>query len=402
MHTSLSTRVQRIKPSPTLAVSARAAALKASGLDIIGLGAGEPDFDTPEHIKRAAIEAIEQGFTKYTAVEGIISLRMAIVQKFAHDNQLTFDTNQILVSCGGKQSFFNLTQALLDADDEVIIPAPYWVSYPDIVLLADAHPVIIPTDVEQHFKITPEQLENAITPKTKLFVINSPSNPTGIAYTRQELTALAAVLLKHPQIFIATDDMYEHILWRKEPFSNILMVCPELYSRTIVLHGVSKTYAMTGWRIGYAAGPKDLIQAMSNIQGQSTSNPCSISQKAALAALTGDQTCVHTMVSAFKERHDFVVQALNQIPGITCMAGDGTFYAFPKIQAVIDKMQALGMSHIHNDTDFSEFLLQEAQIAVVPGAAFGAPGYIRLSFATSLDVLKEAMHRLFACINNVK
>lgn len=401
MHIPLSTRVQRIKPSPTLAVSARAAALKASGLDIIGLGAGEPDFDTPDHIKKAAIEAIEQGFTKYTAVEGILNLRTAIVQKFAHDNQLNFDTSQILVSCGGKQSFFNLAEALLNAGDEVIIPAPYWVSYPDIVLLADAHPVIIQTDIEQHFKITPEQLEKAITPNTKLFVINSPSNPTGIAYTRQELSALATVLLKYPNILIATDDMYEHILWNTEPFSNILMVCPELYPRTIVLHGVSKTYAMTGWRIGYAAGPKALIQAMSNIQGQSTSNPCSISQKAALAALTSDQSCIHTMVKAFKERHDFVVHALNQIPGITCMSGDGTFYAFPKIQPVIERMKALGIPNVHNDTDFSEFLLQKAQIAVVPGAAFGTPGYIRISFAASLDLLKEAMRRLSACIREI-
>lgn len=399
MQISLSHRVQRIKPSPTLAVSARAANLKAQGHDIIGLGAGEPDFDTPHPIKVAAIQAIEQGFTKYTAVEGILALRTAIVQKFAHDNQLTFDTNQILVSCGGKQSFFNLAQALLNQGDEVIIPAPYWVSYPDIVLLADAKPIIIQTDIKQHFKITPEQLEKAITPQTKLFVINSPSNPTGIAYTREELCGLAEVLLKYSHVLIATDDMYEHILWRTEPFSNIVMVCPELYARTIVLHGVSKTYAMTGWRIGYAAGPQDLIQAMSNIQGQSTSNPCSISQMAALAALTGDQSCVTTMVAAFKERHDFVVQALNDIPGVQCLPGDGTFYAFANVQAVIDRIPtALG---IQNDVDFSEFLLQKAQVAVVPGSAFGASGYIRLSFATSLELLQEAMKRLGSCINSI-
>jgi aspartate aminotransferase len=397
----LSERVKHIKPSPTLAVSARAAALKASGLDIIGLGAGEPDFDTPEHIKAAAIQAIEQGFTKYTAVEGILSLRKAIVQKFSHDNQLEFNTDQILVSCGAKQSFFNLCQALLGKGDEVIIPAPYWVSYPDIVLLADAAPVIIQAGIEQQFKITPEQLEKAITPHTKLFVINSPSNPTGIAYTRAELKALADVLVKHPNIFIATDDMYEHILWSKEPFSNILMACPALYERTIVLHGVSKTYAMTGWRIGYAAGPKDLITAMSNIQGQSTSNPCSISQMAALAALSGDQSCIQTMLKAFKERHDFVVQALNEIPGINCMPGDGTFYAFAKVQAIIDKMQSQGLTEIKGDTEFSEFLLQKAQVAVVPGSAFGAPGYVRLSFATSLNTLKEAMKRLSICIKNI-
>ncbi len=401
MYIPLPERVKRIKPSPTLAVTARAAALKASGLNIIGLGAGEPDFDTPSHIKAAAIKAIEQGFTKYTAVEGILSLRKAIVQKFSHDNQLQFNPDQILVSCGGKQSFFNLCQALLGPGDEVIIPAPYWVSYPDIVLLADAKPVIIQAGIEQDFKITPEQLEKAITPKTKLFVINSPSNPTGIAYTRAELKALADVLIKHPSIFIATDDMYEHILWSKEPFCNILMVCPALYERTIVLHGVSKTYAMTGWRIGYAAGPKELITAMSNIQGQSTSNPCSISQMAALAALSGDQSCIQTMLKAFKERHDFVVTALNAIPGIQCMQGDGTFYAFAKVQAIIDKLQALGFSEIKDDADFSEFLLQKAQVAVVPGSAFGASGYIRLSFATDLNTLKEAMKRLEICIGGI-
>lgn len=394
----LSQRVQRIKPSPTLAVSARAANLKAEGLDIISLGAGEPDFDTPAHIKAAAIEAIEQGFTKYTAVEGILDLRRAIVQKFLHDNQLTFNPEQILVSAGGKQSFFNLAEALLDPQDEVIIPAPYWVSYPDIVLLADAKPIIIQTSIQQHFKITPKQLEEAISPQTKLFVINSPSNPTGIAYTYDELRALAKILLKYPQIFIATDDMYEHILWRKEPFSNILMVCPELYDRTIVLHGVSKTYAMTGWRIGYAAGPQHLIQAMSNVQGQSTSNASSISQKAALAALTGDQNCVSIMVGAFKERHDFVVEALNQISGVRCLEGDGTFYAFANVQPLIDKTASLG---IQNDVDFSEWLLQKAQVAIVPGSAFGAPGYIRLSFATSLPILKEAMKRLAYCINSI-
>lgn len=401
MYIPLSQRVQRIKPSPTLAVSARAAALKASGLDIIGLGAGEPDFDTPAHIKAAAIQAIEQGFTKYTAVEGILNLRKAIVQKFSQDNELNFNTDQILVSCGGKQSFFNLCQALLGSEDEVIIPAPYWVSYPDIVLLADAKPIIVQAGIEQQFKITPAQLEKAITPKTKLFVINSPSNPTGIAYTRAELKALAEILIKYPNIFIATDDMYEHILWSKEPFSNILMACPALYERTIVLHGVSKTYAMTGWRIGYAAGPKALITAMSNIQGQSTSNPCSISQMAALAALSGDQACIQIMLKAFKERHDFVIAALNAIPGIQCMPGDGTFYAFAKVQSIIDKLQSLGFSEINDDTAFSEFLLQKALVAVVPGSAFGAPGYIRLSFATDLNTLKEAMKRLDICIKNI-
>lgn len=388
MSIKLSYRVQSIKPSPTLAVSAAAAALKAQGIDVIGLGVGEPDFDTPAHIKQAAIEAIQQGFTKYTAVEGILELRKAISTKFATVNQLHYEPGQILVSCGGKQSFFNLAQAYLDPEDEVIIPAPYWVSYPDMTLLAGAKPVIIHTELTDHFKITPTQLEKAITPKTKLLVINSPSNPTGMAYTHAELKALSHVLLKYPQILIATDDMYENILWREESFSNILNACPELYARTIILHGVSKTYAMTGWRIGYAAGPRPLIQAMSNIQSQSTSNPCSISQIAAKAALEGDQRCVAQMVQAFKERHDFVVQALNTMPGIECLTTDGTFYAFPRIQ------QALERLNLKDDIEFAEFLLKTAKVAVVPGSAFGAPGYVRLSIATNLENLQESMRRL--------
>ena len=283
---TLAHRLQQVKPSPTLSVAAKAAELRAQGLDIIGLGTGEPDFDTPQHIKDAAIAAINAGFTKYTAVEGIPELRKAIIEKFARDNSLTYELNQILVSCGGKQSIYNLCQALLNKGDEVIIPAPYWVSYPDIVLLAEAIPVIIPSTAATRFKITAEQLEQAITPKTKLFFINSPSNPSGVAYTAAELLALGEVLKRHPHVLIAIDDMYEHILWA-HPFVNILNVCPELYARTIVLNGVSKAYAMTGWRIGYAAGPAALISAMKTIQSQSTSNPCSIGQKAAVAALSG-------------------------------------------------------------------------------------------------------------------
>lgn len=389
MSIKLSERVHRIKPSPTLAITAKAQALKALGQDIIGLGAGEPDFDTPIHIKQAAIDAIHQGFTKYTAVEGIKSLRTAIVNKFKTDNKLTYEPSQILVSCGGKQSFFNLAQALLNSEDEVIIPAPYWVSYPDMVLLADAKPIILSAGIEQQFKITPQQLEKAITPKTKLLVINSPSNPTGVAYTLAELKALGDVLLKHPHILIASDDMYEHIFWRSEPFSNILNATPELYPRTILLHGVSKTYAMTGWRIGYAAGPQELIQAMTNIQSQSTSNACSISQVAAQKALEGDQDCIKTMVKAFKERHDFIVSALNEIPGIQCLAADGAFYAFPNVQKIIDRMDT-----IQNDIDLAEVILNKTGVAVVPGSAFGAPGYLRLSFATHLDNLREAVRRL--------
>lgn len=385
----LSDRVQRIKPSPTLAVTAKAAELRAAGKDIIGLGAGEPDFDTPEHIKEAAKISITDGFTKYTAVDGTASLKQAIIDKFSRDNQLNYTANQILVSCGGKQSFFNLCQALLNQGDEVIIPAPYWVSYPDMVLLADGNPVIVEADINQNFKITPEQLEAAISIKTRLVVLNSPSNPSGIAYSKKELTALGQVLLKHPHVLVATDDMYEHILWAEEPFTNIVMACPELYERTIVLNGVSKAYSMTGWRIGYAAGPENLIKAMKKIQSQSTSNPTSISQVAAEAALNGDQSCVKRMLSAFKERHEFVNKRLNAIKGITCLPSDGTFYAFPDVSGFIEQLNG-----VNNDVELSEYLIEKAGVALVPGSAFGSPGYIRISFATSLDILEDALNRI--------
>ena len=385
----LSDRVQRIKPSPTLAITARAAELRAAGKDIIGLGAGEPDFDTPEHIKAAAVKAISDGFTKYTAVDGTAGLKQAVINKLSRDNQLTYTANQVLVSCGGKQSFFNLTQALLNKGDEVIIPAPYWVSYPDMVLLADGTPIIVEADIKQRFKITPKQLEAAITDKTRLVVLNSPSNPSGIAYNQKELAALGQVLLKHPHVLVATDDMYEHILWSKEPFSNIVMACPELYERTIVLNGVSKAYSMTGWRIGYAAGPESLIKAMKKVQSQSTSNPTSISQVAAEAALNGDQTCLAPMLSAFKERHEYVLGRLNAIDGITCLPSDGTFYSFPDVRGFIDKLDG-----VNNDMELSEYLIEKAGVALVPGTAFGSPGYIRISFATSLDVLKDALDRI--------
>ena len=385
----LSDRVQRIKPSPTLAITARAAELRAAGKDIIGLGAGEPDFDTPEHIKQAAVKAIADGFTKYTAVDGTAGLKKAIIDKLSRDNQLNYTPNQVLVSCGGKQSFFNLTQALLNKGDEVIIPAPYWVSYPDMVLLADGTPVIVEADIKQSFKITPEQLDAAITNKTRLVVLNSPSNPSGIAYSEKELVALGQVLLKYPEILVATDDMYEHILWSEEPFSNIVMACPELYDRTIVLNGVSKAYSMTGWRIGYAAGPENLIKAMKKVQSQSTSNPTSISQVAAEAALNGDQSCLKPMLAAFKERHEYVLNRLNSIAGITCLPSDGTFYSFPDVRGFIDKIDG-----VNNDMELSEYLIEKAGVALVPGTAFGSPGYIRISFATSLDVLKDALDRI--------
>ena len=388
MDLQLSDRVQQIKPSPTLAVTNRAAELRAAGKDIIGLGAGEPDFDTPQHIKDAASKAIADGFTKYTAVDGTPALKKAIIDKFQRDNGLSYEPNQILVSCGGKQSFFNLALALLNPGDEVVIPAPYWVSYPDMVKIAQGVPVIVETDQSARFKMTPAQLDAAITSKTKLVVINSPSNPSGVAYTEAELSALAEVLKQYPDVLIATDDMYEHILWAEGGFHNIVTVCPELYDRTLVMNGVSKAYSMTGWRIGYVGGPQKLVAAMKKIQSQSTSNPTSIAQVAAEAALNGDQGCVQDMLTAFKERHDYVVAALNELPGVECVESDGTFYAFPSFKG------AMAAAGIESDVDFAEKLLNEAEVALVPGSAFGTPGHMRLSYATSMDVLKEAISRL--------
>ena len=390
----LSTRVQAIKPSPTLAVTALAASLKAQGKDIIGLGAGEPDFDTPQHIKDAAITAITQGFTKYTAVDGTPALKAAIIAKFKRDNGLSYSPKQILVSCGGKQSFFNLAQAVIDSGDEVIIPAPYWVSYPDIIILADGKPVIINAGIEQNFKITAPQLAAAITSKTRMFVINSPSNPSGAVYTQTELAALGGVLREHPEILIATDDMYEHVLLGDTPFSNILNACPDLYDRTMVLNGVSKAYSMTGWRIGYAAGPQAIITAMTNVQSQSTSNPTSISQVAAEAALNGDQNCIQPMLKAFHQRHVYVVNTLNQIPGVKCLAAGGAFYAFADVRQVIQRLHKIGVIAAATDIAISSYLLEKSGVAVVPGSAFGLEGYIRLSFATSMQNLEQALTRI--------
>jgi len=391
---SLSKRVQAIKPSPTLAVSARAAQLKAEGKDIIALGTGEPDFDTPQHIKDAAIVAINAGFTKYTAVGGTPSLKKAVIAKFKRDNNLTYTAKQVLVSCGGKQSFFNLSLAVIDPGDEVIIPAPYWVSYPDIVIIAEGRPVIVEADIEQGFKLTAAQLEAAITPKTKMLVINSPSNPSGAVYTLEDLKALGEVLRKYPRILIATDDMYEHIALIDGKFVNILDACPDLYARTLVLNGVSKAYAMTGWRIGYAAGPEEIISAMEKVQSQSTSNPTSISQVAAEAALNGDQNCLAPMIKAFRERHVFVVNELNKIPGLKCLMAGGAFYAFPDARQAIAALYKKGLIKEANDIALSEYLLLEAGVAVVPGSAFGSEGYIRLSFATSMENLTNALARM--------
>lgn len=389
MDTKTANRLSRVKPSPTLAVTALANQLKAEGKDVVGLAAGEPDFDTPDHIKQAGIEAIQNGQTRYTAVDGTPALKQAIINKFSRDNGLNYNPDQILVSSGGKQSFYNLAQALLNPGDEVIIPAPYWVSYPDMVLLADAEPVIVAADQAQGFKITAKQLEAAITPKTRLFVINSPSNPSGKAYSKAELHELANVLKKHPNIIIATDDMYELMIWTEEGFSNILNVAPELYDRTVVLNGVSKAYSMTGWRIGYAGGPADLIKAMKKIQSQSTSNPCSISQAAALAALEGDQSSVGMMRDAFKERHDYVVRYLNTIDGVDCVESDGTFYSFPNFEKAIDKLDG-----INSDIELAEKLLSDVGVALVPGSAFGTPGHLRLSFATSIENIEKALSRI--------
>jgi len=390
---ALSKRVQKVKPSPTLAVTARYLALKAEGKDIIGLGAGEPDFDTPEHISNAGIEAIRKGITRYTAVDGTPELKDAVIAKFKRDNGLSYQRNQILISSGAKQTCFNLCAALLDPGDECIIPAPYWVSYPDMALLADGVPVFVNAGPAQGYKITPEQLEAAVTPRAKMIFINSPSNPTGAAYTKAELQALGAVLAKHPNIVIASDEMYEHIYWAAEPFTSFVQANPALYDRTVTINGVSKAYAMTGWRIGYCGGPKEIVAAMATIQGQSTSNASSISQRASTVALNGDQSCVAEMNKAFKARHDFVVAGLNAIPGISCLPGAGTFYAFAHIEGA---MRALG---IKDDNEFAEYLLVHAGVAVVPGSGFGAPNHMRLSFACSMQTLEEAVRRIGAAIS---
>ena len=394
----LSQRVQTIKESPTLAVTARAAKLKAEGKDIIGLGAGEPDFDTPQHIKDAAKKAIDQGFTKYTAVGGIPSLKKAIVAKFKNENGFDYTEKEVIVGVGGKQCIFNLALAVLNPGDEVVVPAPYWVSYADIALVAGAKPVIIQCGIEQDFKLLPAQLEAAITPKTKLFMINSPSNPTGSVYTLAELQALGEVLKRHPHVLVATDDMYEHVNLTGDKFYNILNAAPELKPRCIVLNGVSKAYSMTGWRIGYAAGPAYIIKAMEILQSQSTSNPTSISQVAAQAALEGSQDCITPMVEAFRERHEYVVARFNQMPGIKCIAAGGAFYAFPDAREAIAGLHKAGKISEPSDIALSEYLLENVGVAVVPGSAFGAEGYFRISFATSMDNLRNALDRIASAL----
>ncbi len=383
----LSTRIHAIKPSPTLQFSARAAELKRQGLPIITLSKGEPDFPTPDHIKAAGIEAIRQNKTRYTEVEGVPELRQAIADKLKRDHGLEYAIDAISASGGAKQAIFNLMGVLLNPGDEVLIPAPYWVSYPDMALLFDAEPVIIASDAATHFKITPEALEAAITPRSKLLILNSPSNPSGMIYSKAELQALATVLLKYPQIMICSDDIYEKICWRGE-FTNMAMLGPELKERTIVVNGLSKAYAMTGWRLGYAAGASPIIKAMNKLQSQSTTNPCSISQYAAIAALNGDQTCLQPMVAAFKARHDYLLHEINQIPGMVMLPADGAFYAFVNIEGL------MAQHGFQDDLAFSTMLLEKAHLAGVPGSAFGMPGYIRFSYATSMDELETAIQCL--------
>ena len=388
MSLSVSPRMARVRRSPTGAVLALVTELRAQGRDIISLGAGEPDFDTPKHIRDAAVAAIAAGKTRYTPIDGTAELKSAIQAKFAGENGLGYETSEIIVTSGGKQALFNLCMALLGSGDEAIIPAPFWVSYLDMVLLAAGKPVIIETGIEQDFKISPGQLEAALNSRTRLVVLNSPSNPTGASYSRAELQALGNVLERFPRVVIVSDDIYEHIHWANEPFVSFGAACPALFDRTVTVNGVSKAYAMTGWRIGYAGGPAVLINAMKTVQSQSTSNPCSVSQAAAQAALEGDQAPVASMREAYRERHDFLVAALNGIRGVRCRAGEGAFYAFPRVQ---DAVERLGLA---DDTALAEKLITEAEVACVPGAAFGAPGYLRLSFACSVDTLEEAVDRL--------
>lgn len=388
MSFTVSHRLQRVKPSATLAMSSQAMQLQKQGNDVINLSVGEPDFDTPEFIQQAAIAAMQKGQTRYTPVAGTVELRQAIIHKFKQDHNLEYELSQIVVTNGAKQALFNALQAILNPGDEIIIPAPYWVSYGDMAELCEAKPVIIQGRFENHFKITAEQLAEAITPKTKVVLFNAPANPTGVTYTQQDWLAFAEVLKRHPDILIINDDIYEKVYWANVPLANFLKTCPDLYDRSIMINGVSKTYAMTGWRIGYAAGPKKLIQAMSDLQSHSTSNACSISQAAALAALSGDQSCLVPMVKAFHERHDQALAALKRIHGVECLAADGAFYLFPRIQAAIAH---LGLS---SDLEFAEKLLAEKFVATVPGSAFGTPGYIRISTALAMDKLLQAIERI--------
>ncbi len=388
-----SAALARIKPSPTLAITTRTLELKRAGVDVIGLAAGEPDFDTPDFVKEAAIQAIRDGKTKYTNVDGTPELKEAIVAKFRRDNDLTYKTDQVSVNVGGKHTLFNAIVATVDPGDEVIVPAPYWVSYPDVVLFAGGTPVFVPAGPEQNYKLNPEQLEAAITPRTKWVILNSPSNPTGAAYSVAELKALGEVLERHPHVWVFADDMYEHIIYDGFEFATIAQVCPSLYERTLTVNGCSKAYAMTGWRIGFAAGAPWLIKAMSKLQSQSTSNPCSIAQAAATAALNGDQSFLAERALAFQGRRDLVVSMLNQANGITCPRPEGAFYVYPELSGLIGKTTPQGKK-IANDEDFVGYLLDDARVAAVQGEAFGLSPAMRISYATSDDLLRKACERI--------
>jgi len=385
----ISVKVDLIKPSATIAVSMQAMALKSQGKDIVSLSAGEPDFDTPEHIREAAIAAIRAGKTRYTQVDGTPALKAAIIHKLQSQNGLTYKRDQVIVSSGAKQSLYNLLVATLNPEDEVIVPAPYWVSYPDMVKLAGARPAILSAIPENDYKITARELQNTLNDNTRLLILNSPSNPTGKVYTAEEYRKLGNVLLEHGKVSIVCDDIYEHIYWGDRPYRTFLNACPELADRTLVVNGVSKGYAMTGWRIGYVAGPADVVKAMRKVQGQSTSCPSSISQAAAVSALNGPQDCLEEMRICYEERYHYIHGALNEIPGVSCPECDGAFYAFPSFQGVIDNME-----DVRDDVELATWLLEEAGVATVPGTAFGAPGHLRLSYASSLEELEEAIGRI--------
>ena len=389
MSLKVSNRVAQIRPAATIMVSMKAAELRAAGSDIISLGFGEPDFDTPDHIKEAAMVAIRAGDTKYPPVDGTLALKQAIIEKFRRDNDLQYSPAEVIVGVGAKQVLFNLMVANLNDGDEVIIPAPYWVSYPDMVKLTGGEPVILNAGTESDYKITPRLLDSSLTDHSRMLIINAPSNPTGKVYTNAEFRAMAEVLVEYPKVVIACDDIYEHIYWAKTPFRTLLNACPELADRTVVVNGVSKAYAMTGWRIGYAGGPEVLIKAMRKVQSQSTSGASSISQAAAAAALSGPQDCVAEMCAEFKRRYEYLIEALNAIDGVECPECEGAFYAFPSFQAVIDRMP-----DIRDDLDLASWFLEKAGVAMVPGTAFGAPGHIRLSFATNMENLKECVARI--------
>ena len=389
----LTERVERIQPSATLAISAKAMALKAQGIDIISLSAGEPDFDTPDHIKEAAIQAIHNGQTKYTQVDGTPELKEAIIDKFSRDNNLLYQQENILVSSGAKQTCFNLFQAVLEQGKEAVIISPYWVSYPDMALLANGSPVTLKTSFENNFRFKAEDLDAVLTKNTRLIMLNSPSNPTGVTYTKDQYQIIARVLENYPDVFIATDDMYEHIYWGNDKFCSFAEACPDMFDRTITINGVSKAYAMTGWRIGYCGGPEKIITAMKKIQGQSTSNASSVSQAAAVVALNGSHQPVHSMSKEYERRHTFIFNALNNIEGFKTVAATGAFYTFPEVTGVIKDL------NLSDDIELSDYLIENANVAVVPGSAFGAKGHIRLSFATSMELLKEAVNRIEDMLN---